>query len=129
MGFVVFVTPSRKMPGEHLDEAMTASFPIFFSSSVILQFAARRSRDREQSSNLLRAFVTTVTVSGPVGTRGHICSFQDHLCVLKWGLLFDERKGWTFCNYSEQSSPHTDTSLNTPPPKKNNHRLTHLYIV
>jgi hypothetical protein len=58
----------------------------FFSSSVIVTFAAMQSRDREQSSNLLLAFFSTVMVSGPVGMR-------DHICVLKWGLLFDERKG------------------------------------
>jgi hypothetical protein len=45
---------------------------------------------REQSSNLLLAFASTV-IRG-FGTHDHIfCPFQYNLRVLKWGLLFDER--------------------------------------
>jgi hypothetical protein len=34
-------------------------------------------------------------ISGQVGTHDHICSFRYQLCVLKWGLFFDERMGWS----------------------------------
>jgi hypothetical protein len=30
--------------------------------------------------------------------------FPIYVCALKWGLLFDERRGWTFCDCSQQSS-------------------------
>jgi hypothetical protein len=30
--------------------------------------------------------------------------FPKHLWVLKWALLFIERKGWSSCDYSEYSS-------------------------
>jgi hypothetical protein len=34
--------------------------------------------------------------SGTGGTHNQIfCAFQDHSCVWKWGLLFDEKNGWS----------------------------------
>jgi hypothetical protein len=37
----------------------------------------------------------SILVSGPIGTRDHIFVLSRLLCVLKWGLLFAERRGLT----------------------------------
>jgi hypothetical protein len=51
----------------------------------------------EQSSNLLLAFVSTVTLCFGLcqNPLPYFCSFQDYLWVFKWGLLLDERRGLT----------------------------------
>jgi hypothetical protein len=51
----------------------------------------------EQSSNLLLVFASAV-ILGFAPQRdpwSYICSFQDHLCVLKCCLLFEERRDLT----------------------------------
>jgi hypothetical protein len=50
------------------------------------------------SSKLLLALASTV-ILGFVPRRKSLTnfsSFQDHSCVWKWDLLFDERRGWSF---------------------------------
>jgi hypothetical protein len=51
-----------------------------------------------RSSKLLLALDSTVVLSFMPRREPwpNFCSFQDHLCIWKWGLLFDERKGWSF---------------------------------
>jgi hypothetical protein len=55
---------------------------------------------------LLLVFASTVIIAfGPCWDPWpYFCSFQVHLHVLKWSFLFNKRRGWTFCVYSEQSS-------------------------
>jgi hypothetical protein len=49
-----------------------------------------------QSSKLLLAFASKVLLGfGPLGTHEHIFVVSRPLHVLKWGLLFDKRRGLT----------------------------------
>jgi hypothetical protein len=60
----------------------------------------------QQNSDLLLGFASTVIPV--IGLRRdpwpYFYSFQGHLCILKSGFLFEERSGWSFCEYFEQSS-------------------------
>jgi hypothetical protein len=50
-------------------------------------------RNPFQSSKLLLVLASTVVLGFmPVGTRGHDFVLSRLLCVLKWDLLFDERR-------------------------------------
>jgi hypothetical protein len=60
-----------------------------------------RSKATERNSNLPLALASTVVLGfGPHWDPwAYFCSFQDHIPVLKWGLLFDEWKGPTTAVY------------------------------
>jgi hypothetical protein len=68
-----------------------------------LDGSTRRVQLRAQhNSNLLQVLPAVILALEPRPGRllyEYFPSFQDLLCVFKWGLLFDERRGWSFCTY------------------------------
>jgi hypothetical protein len=54
----------------------------------------------QSSKFMLVSPAQSFLVSGPVGTHDHIFVLPQILRVLKWGLLFDERRGLTNTGYS-----------------------------
>jgi hypothetical protein len=69
-----------------------------FCSNLLLIFTLLPNCPK-QSSNFLLAVASTV-IPGFRPCWNEYFSFQNHLCILKRGLLFDTRRGWSFYDYS-----------------------------
>jgi hypothetical protein len=76
-GRVFYFVPSAFDTGSGLTFRQTLQLP----SSGLMIFGKQR-------IDLLLGFASTAILG--FGPRHHIFSFQNQLCVLKWGLLFDE---------------------------------------
>jgi hypothetical protein len=76
------------------------SIPLLEGSQASPPPAAQQAKEsgKFQSSKFLLGLASTVVLGFGLrrGPWQNFCSFQDRLCVLKWGLFFKWIRGWSF---------------------------------